>query len=98
LVQHDGEEIEQGFTINDFQLEDLANLGETNKKSCLKSDATFALLITIYPHTITMFNKLNNLLGLDAIFDGKPIGLGNCVNQQCGGNIGENNNREENRS
>jgi hypothetical protein len=45
-----------------------------------------------------MFNELNNLLGLDAILDGKPIGLRDYVNQQCGGNIGENSNREDNRS
>ncbi len=64
----------------------------------MKNDVTFALLTTISTHTVTMFNELNNLLGLDAILDGKPIGLRDYVNQQCGGNIGENSNREDNRS
>ncbi len=45
-----------------------------------------------------MFIELNNILGLDAILDGKPIRLGNCVNRQRDGNIGENNSREDNSS
>ncbi len=100
MVQHDGEELKQRFTINDFQPEALTNLTseETSKKSCLKNDATFALLTIISSHIVTMFNELNNFLGLDTIVDGKPIGLGNCVSQQRGGNIGESSSRKDNRS
>jgi hypothetical protein len=58
----------------------------------------FTLLIAISPHIVTMFIELNNILGLDAILDGKPIRLGNCVNRQRDGNIGENNSREDNSS
>jgi hypothetical protein len=45
---------------------------------------------------VTMFNKIDNLLGLDIILSGEPIRLGNCVNQQHGNNIGENNYRTNN--
>jgi hypothetical protein len=57
-----GEEIEQGFTISNLQIENQANLTleETNKRPCLKNDVTFALLTAISPHTITMFNEINN--------------------------------------
>jgi hypothetical protein len=55
----------------------------------LKDDVAFALLITISPHTIVMFNKIDNLAGLDAILNGEPIGLGNHASQQHGNNIGE---------
>jgi len=58
----------------------------------------FTLLIAISLHTVTMFIELNNILGLDAILDGKPIRLGNCVSRQRDGDIGENSSREDNRS
>jgi len=76
-----GEEIRWGFTISDLQAKDQANLilEDTRKGPCLKDDVAFALLIAISPYTITMFNQIDNLLGLDAILNGKPIGLGNCA-------------------
>jgi hypothetical protein len=46
-------------------------LEEISEGLHLKEDVAFALLITISPHTITMFNKIDNLHGLDAIFNGK---------------------------
>jgi hypothetical protein len=58
------------FTINILQ-------GETNKGSLLKDDGAFALLTIIFPHTAAMFNEKKNLLGLDTILNGEPIGLGN---------------------
>jgi hypothetical protein len=33
----------------------------------LKDDVDFALLITIYPHTVVMLNELNNLSSLDEL-------------------------------
>jgi len=76
------EEIEWGFTINDLQCENQANLTleETNKGPCLKNDVAFALLIAIFLHIITMLNEINNLLGLDTILNGEPIGLRNHAN------------------
>jgi len=76
-----GEEIKWGFTISDLQAEDQANLilEDTSKGPCLKDDVVFALLIAIFPCMVTMFNEIDNLLGLDAILNGKPIGLGNCA-------------------
>jgi hypothetical protein len=64
----------------------------------LKDDIAFALFFTISLHTIAMFNEINNFLGLDVILNGEPIGLGNCVSWQRGINIGESNNRRDNRS
>jgi hypothetical protein len=94
-----GEEIEWGFTICDFKLE-----GQTNwhwkilaKGLCLKNDAAFALLITISPHMVAMLNEIYNLLKLDAILNGKPIGLNNHTNWQRGNNIGEGSSRKDNR-
>jgi len=85
------EEIRQGFTISNFQAVDQANLTleETSKRPCSKDDATFALLTTISFHTITVFNEINNFPRLDAMLNGEPIGLGNCVSQQHGSNIGK---------
>jgi hypothetical protein len=54
-------------------------LEETKKRSHLKNDVAFALLIAISPHTIAMFNKIDNLPGLGAILNGEPIGFGNCA-------------------
>ncbi len=71
---------------------------ETKKRSHLKNDVAFALLIAISPHTIAMFNKIDNLPGLGAILNGEPIGFGNCASWQHGINIGENNSRGDNRS
>ncbi len=90
-----GEEIKWGFTISNFQLEDQANLTleKTSERTHLKDDVAFALLIAITPHTITMFNEINNPPKLDAILNGKPIGLGNCVSWQHGSNIGKSSNR-----
>jgi hypothetical protein len=64
-----GEEIEQGFTINNLQLEDQTNLTleEIGKRLCLKFDVAFALLTAIYPHMVAMLNELNNILGLDEL-------------------------------
>ncbi len=74
-----GEEIRQGFTISDFQAKDQANLTleEINERWCLKDNVTFALLIAISLHTVIMFNKIDNLFGLNTILNGEPIGLGN---------------------
>jgi len=69
----------------------------TNERLHLKDGATFALLISISPHTIIMLNEINNFFGLNAILNGEPIGLGNHVSQQCGYNIRENSNRGDNR-
>ncbi len=44
-----------------------------------------------------MFNEINNLVGLDAILNGKPIGLGNHASEQHGNNIGESNSKGDNR-
>jgi hypothetical protein len=46
-------------------------LEKTRERPHLKDDVAFALLIAISPHTITMLNKIDNLHGLDAIFNGK---------------------------
>jgi hypothetical protein len=73
-------------------------LEETNKRPCLKNDVVFALLTAISPHTIIMFNEIDNFPRLDAILNGKPIGLGNHASQQCGTNIGESNSRGDNTS
>jgi hypothetical protein len=67
---------------------------ETNKGPHSKDDATFALLTTMSLHTVTMFNKINNLPRLDVILSGEPIGLGNCVSKQHGNNIGESNKKK----
>jgi hypothetical protein len=40
-----------------------------------------------------MFNEIDYFLGLDAILNGKPIGLGNHASQQRGINIGESSSR-----
>jgi hypothetical protein len=71
-----GAEISWGFNLSDFELEDqeklmLEDIGEGPH---LKDDATFVLLTMV-----TMFNEVDNLLGLDAILNGNPIGLGNHV-------------------
>ncbi len=97
MVQHDGG---GDRAINNFQLEDQTNLTleETSKGLRLKDDVVFALLITISLHMIIMFNEISNLLGLDIILNGKPIGLGNCANRQCGSIIGESSSRRDNRS
>ncbi len=94
-----GEEIGQGITISDRQVEDQTNLTleETKKRPHSKDDVTFAILIAISPHTVTMFNEIDNLPGLDVILNGEPIGLGNHVSQQHGNNIGESNNKINNR-
>jgi hypothetical protein len=78
-----GEEIGQKFTPNNLQLEDQANLTleETNEWPHLNlDDVTFTLLVAISPHIVAMFDELDNLLGLDTILNGKPIGLGNRAN------------------
>jgi hypothetical protein len=99
LVQHDGEEIGHGFNPSNFEFKDQENLKleEINERPHLKDDITFALLIVVFPHTITIFNELDNLLGLSTILNGKPIGLKHCVGQQHNNNIGENNNKQGNR-
>jgi hypothetical protein len=63
-----------------------------------ENDATFALLIAISPHTVTMLNEIDNIHGFDAILNGEPIGLGNCANPQHGINIGENSSKGDNKS
>ncbi len=96
-----GEEIGQGFTdISDLQTEDQANLTlkDTNKGLRLKDDVAFALLTTIYFHMIATLTEIDNILVLDAILNGEPIGLGNHVSQQHGINIGESTSRGDNRS
>jgi hypothetical protein len=74
LVQHDGEEIKQGFTRIDFKAENQANLTleETSKWPCLEDDIAFALLSTISLHTVVMPNEIH-FHGLDAILNGEPI-------------------------
>jgi len=69
-----GEEIGWRFTISTLQIEDQAilTLEETSEGPCLKNDVVFALLITIFPHTVTMFNEIGNLIGLDVILNGEP--------------------------
>jgi hypothetical protein len=91
LVQHDGEEIKRGFTISDSQVEDQTNLTleETNERPHFKDDVAFTSLNTIFLHTVAMLNEIDNLLGLDAILNGEPIGLGSCVSRQHGINNGE---------
>jgi hypothetical protein len=70
-------------------------LEETNKGSHLKDDPTVALLITISPHTVTMFNEIDNIPRFNTILNGEPIGLGNHANPQHGINIRENSNRRD---
>jgi len=76
-----GEEIGQGFTINDFQAKNQTNLTleETSERSHLKDDVAFALLTAISLHTIAMLNKIDNLHGSDTILNGEPIGFRNCA-------------------
>jgi hypothetical protein len=67
----------------------------------LKDDVDFALLTTIYPHTVAMFNELNNLLGLDELnnlLGSEAHWIKIHANQQHGSIIGESNNRGGNRS
>jgi hypothetical protein len=40
----------------------------------LKDDVAFALLTTIFPHMVAMFNEINKLHGLDPILNGDPLG------------------------
>ncbi len=54
-------------------------LEEISERPHLKDDVAFTLLIAISPHTVMMLNDIDNLLRLDAILNGKPIGLGNCA-------------------
>ncbi len=72
-------------------------LEDTNEGPCLKDDVAFALLTTISPHIVVMFNKIDNLVRLDVILNGEPIGLGNHASQQHGNNIGENSSRGNNK-
>ncbi len=64
---------------------------------CLKDDVAFALLITLSPHKVTMFNELDNFHGLDTILNLKLVGLWNHVSWQHDNNIGESSNRKGNR-
>ncbi len=95
-----GEEIGQAFTINNLQAKDWTNLTleETNKGPHFKDDVAFALLTTISPHTITMFNKIDNIFGLDAILNGRHIRLKNHASQQRGSNSGESSGGGDSRS
>ncbi len=45
-----------------------------------------------------MFNEIDNLLGLDTILNGEPIGLRKYASQRRGINIRENSNRGHIRS
>jgi len=54
-------------------------LEEISERLHLKDDGAFALLIAISPHIVMMLNEIDILLRLDAILNGKPIGLGNCA-------------------
>jgi hypothetical protein len=63
LANLDGE-IPQNLMIN-----------ETNNKQCLKNDASFALLAKASPRMVIMFDEINNLVRLNAILQGTPIGL-----------------------
>jgi hypothetical protein len=67
--------------LSNFKLEDQANLTleETSERLRLKDDVAFALISIISLHIVTMLNKLDNLLELDAILNGKSIGLENCA-------------------
>ncbi len=70
---------------------------DTSQWPHLKYDLAFALLTAMSPHKIAMFYELNIFFRLDTILNGKPFGLRNCVSQQHANNIGENNNRRNNR-
>ncbi len=87
------------FTISDFQAKNQTNLtlDETREGLHLKDDVAFALLTTISPHMVAMFNKIDNLPRLDAILNGEPIGLGNRASRQRGINIPGINDRRDNR-
>jgi hypothetical protein len=63
----------------------------------LKDDATFALLTAIFLHTIIMLSEINNLLGLDAIVNGEPIGLRNHTSKQHCINSGESSSKGDNK-
>jgi hypothetical protein len=67
--------------LSNFQREDQTDLTleETSERLRLKDDVAFALLFVISLHIVTMLNEPNNLLELDAILNGKPIGLENCA-------------------
>jgi hypothetical protein len=73
-------------------------LEEINEGLRLKDDVAFALLNAIFPHTVTILNEINNLLGLDAILNGESIGLRNHASQQRHINIGESSSRGDNTS
>jgi hypothetical protein len=95
-----GEEIRQGFTLNNFHLEDQANLTleEINERPCLKDDVTFALLIIVSPHTFVLLDELDDLPRLDVILNEKDVGLRNHPNQEHGSNIGGSGSKGGNRS
>jgi hypothetical protein len=58
----------------------------------------FAFLIVVSPRMVTMLDELYYLPRLDAILNGKPIGLRNRASWQRDGNIGESSIRRGNRS
>jgi hypothetical protein len=76
-----GEEIGRRFIIGNFHYEKVTNLTleEISEGPHFKDDATFALLTTIFLHTVIMLNKIKNLLGLDAILIRDPNELKNCA-------------------
>jgi len=76
-----GEEIKWGFNPIDLQPKNQTNLTleETSETLHLKYEVAFALLIVVFPRMLIMFNELDNLLRLDTILNGKPIGLRNHV-------------------
>jgi hypothetical protein len=73
LIQHDGGGNQAEVHHKHFQAKNQANLTleETNERSHFKDDVALALLTSISPHMVVMFNKINNLLGLDVIFVNK---------------------------
>ncbi len=72
-------------------------INETNDGKCLKNDASFALLTKVSPHMVIMFDEINNLVRLNAILQGTPIGLWGQSRSQSKSifqtNFGEGNNR-----
>jgi hypothetical protein len=43
-----------------------------------ENDVVFALLTTISPHMVTMFNEIDNLVGLDTILSREPMARKSC--------------------
>jgi hypothetical protein len=72
-----GDVVKWAFNLVDLDGEIPKNLmiNETNDGQCLKNDTSFAFLVKVCPHMVIMFDEINNLVRLNVILQGTPIGL-----------------------